>query len=240
MPGVKTASALKKTKNCLYRLNLDLEHLHLDLAIMSNADRRNSSLPQEKRSLSDQISSISAKINRALSRGRNAERPAREFDNESIASSTATMVSNEGAIAERSVSRGRQGFRHSSGRGGIGNIVPSSVPEDAAVDQSTSPIRGRDITRPSGVPIATPFSSSGRGGVGNIRAPSQEQQLDSDVITLVPSRSSDMNVQSSSQTSPSQKVLSTGRGGIGNIKRNPTGDSNTSQAAPPNEHNERA
>ncbi|KAJ3726773.1 hypothetical protein F5878DRAFT_629360 [Lentinula raphanica] len=197
---------------------------------MSNPDRQNSSSSQEKRSLSEQLSSIGARINRALStgRGRSTERPAREFDNESLASTTMTMVSAEGAIAERSVSRGRQGPRHSSGRGGIGNIVSSSVPEDVAVEHSSSPIRGRETARPSGLPTGTPFSSSGRGGVGNIRAPSQEQ-FDSDAITLVPTRSSDTPSfgRSPSQTSPPRNVLSTGRGGIGNIKRNPTSDSNS-------------
>ncbi|KAJ3783437.1 hypothetical protein GGU10DRAFT_360969 [Lentinula aff. detonsa] len=208
---------------------------------MDNLNRQNSSSPQGKRSLSDQISSIGARINRALSRGRSTERPARDFDNESLASSNTTVVSVEGAIGERSVSRGRQGLHHSSGRGGIGNIVPSSVPEDVAVEHSASPIRGRDIARPLGGPGGTPFSSSGRGGIGNIRAPSQEQQFDADALTLVPSRSSDnSNVRSPSQTSPSRNVLSTGRGGIGNIKRNPGGDSTTqSQATAADEQNGR-
>ncbi|KAJ3828251.1 hypothetical protein F5880DRAFT_979655 [Lentinula raphanica] len=187
---------------------------------MSNPDRQNSSSSQEKRSLSEQLSSIGARINRALStgRGRSTERPAREFDNESLA-----------------ISRGRQGPRHSSGRGGIGNIVSSSVPEDVAVEHSSSPIRGRETARPSGLPTGTPFSSSGRGGVGNIRAPSQEQ-FDSDAITLVPTRSSDTPSfgRSPSQTSPPRNVLSTGRGGIGNIKRNPTSDSNSHSHATDN------
>ncbi|KAJ3882822.1 hypothetical protein F5051DRAFT_393134 [Lentinula edodes] len=210
---------------------------------MNNADRRtasssSSSPTQEKRSLSEQISFIGARINRALSRGRSEERPARDFDNDSLVSSSATVVSVEGAIGERSVSRGREGLRRSSGRGGIGNIV-ASVPEDAVVEQSVSPIRGRDISRPSEVPTGIPFAgSTGRGGAGNIRAPSQEQKFDSDAITLVPSRSSDTsNVRSPSQTSPSRNMLSTGRGGIGNIKRNPASDLNTSQGAVSNEQN---
>ncbi|KAJ3808129.1 hypothetical protein F5876DRAFT_67542 [Lentinula aff. lateritia] len=192
---------------------------------MNNADRRisssSSSPTQEKRSLSEQISFIGARINRALSRGRSEERSARDFDNDSLASSSATVVSVEG-------------------RGGIGNIV-ASVPEDAVVEQSVSPIRGRDISRPSEVPAGIPFAgSTGRGGAGNIRAPSQEQKFDSDTITLVPSRSSDTsNVRSPSQTSPSRNMLSTGRGGIGNIKRNPASDLNTSQGAASNEQNER-
>ncbi|KAJ3919865.1 hypothetical protein F5877DRAFT_66190 [Lentinula edodes] len=189
---------------------------------MNNADRRtasSSSPTQEKRSLSEQISFIGARINRALSRGRSEERSARDFDNDSLVSSSATVVSVEG-------------------RGGIGNIV-ASVPEDAVVEQSVSPIRGRDISRPSEVPTGIPFAgSTGRGGAGNIRAPSQEQKFDSDAITLVPSRASDTsNVRSPSQTSPSRNMLSTGRGGIGNIKRNPASDLNTSQGAASNEQN---
>ncbi|KAJ4497480.1 hypothetical protein C8R41DRAFT_865538 [Lentinula lateritia] len=196
---------------------------------MNNADRQtasssSSSPTQEKRSLSEQISFIGARINRALSRGRSEERSARDFDNDSLVSSSATVVSVEG-------------------RGGIGNIV-ASVPEDAVVEQSVSPIRGRDISRPSEVPTGLPFAgSTGRGGAGNIRAPSQEQKFDSDAITLVPSylyrqRSSDTsNVRSPSQTSPSRNMLSTGRGGIGNIKRNPASDLNTSQGAASDEQN---
>ncbi|KAE9404949.1 hypothetical protein BT96DRAFT_385652 [Gymnopus androsaceus JB14] len=200
---------------------------------MSSADRRTTSFPPERRpTLSDQISSIGARLNRALSRGRSPERPARDFDNQSLASSTATVVSTQGVLSnERSVSRGREGLRRSSGRGGLGNIVAPSVPENATLtmEHSVSPTRGRDdSTSRSSRPIPIPFSSTGRGGAGNIRQPSQEQ-FDSDTITLVSSRDADAAVRSASQTSPSRTRLSTGRGGIGNIKRNPAVDSNTSQ-----------
>ncbi|KAF9073048.1 hypothetical protein BDP27DRAFT_1319320 [Rhodocollybia butyracea] len=186
-----------------------------------NSNRRNISLPQERQSFSDQMSSIGARINRAFSRGRSAERLSRDFDNESLASSTATVVSTQDNIGERSVSRGREGLRRSSGRGGLGNIITPTVPENSTVDHSTSLVRGRD-TRPSTTVSAGTSFSTGRGGAGNIRPTSQEE---SDAITLVSSRSSDVP-RSPSQTSPSRNVLSTGRGGIGNIKRNPTGDSN--------------
>ncbi|KAF5390781.1 hypothetical protein D9757_004487 [Collybiopsis confluens] len=199
---------------------------------MSDTDNRNTSVPPERRSFSDQISSIGAKINRALSRGRSPQRPARDFDNTSLASSTVTMVSPEG-FAERSVSRGREGLRRSSGRGGLGNIVaPSSVPENEALDHSTSPARGREAVRPSGPVGVVPFASTGRGGAGNIRPPVLGQG-DSDTITLVPSitSSDSQNVRSPSQTSPTRNMLSTGRGGIGNIKRNQTGESRETTAS---------
>uniref|UniRef100_A0A0W0FV27 Uncharacterized protein n=1 Tax=Moniliophthora roreri TaxID=221103 RepID=A0A0W0FV27_MONRR len=126
------------------------------------ADRRNSSpSPRGRNTLSNQISSIGAKINRALSGDRLGRFDA---DRESLAS----KVVSDGANAnERSVSRGRQGFS-SSGRGGIGNIHQNA---------STSPVgglgdvvRGRDRG-----PDPDRVISTGRGGIGNIRTPIAEQ-----------------------------------------------------------------
>ncbi|ESK91997.1 hypothetical protein Moror_10363 [Moniliophthora roreri MCA 2997] len=126
------------------------------------ADRRNSSpSPRGRNTLSNQISSIGAKINRALSGDRLGRFDA---DRESLAS---TVVSDGANANERSVSRGRQGFS-SSGRGGIGNIHQNA---------STSPVgglgdvvRGRDRG-----PDPDRVISTGRGGIGNIRTPIAEQ-----------------------------------------------------------------
>ncbi|KAK7437931.1 hypothetical protein VKT23_018366 [Stygiomarasmius scandens] len=173
------------------------------------SDRRDPRAPTEGRkpTLSNQLHTISAKLNRVLV---SREQGEDTFDRESLAS---TVVERPGY--DRSVSRGREGYR-SSGRGGMGNIKPPPAAEN---ESYTVPVpRGRDPT----VQFERQATfSTGRGGAGNINRPppsSQENDTGNDVLTEMPSFTTEA-ARSRSQGSPSQRALSTGRGGAGNIIR---------------------
>jgi len=110
--------------------------------------------------------------------------------------------------AARSASRGRERYQ-SSGRGGLGNIRPSSVSRDTRTESGPddfSVTRGREpISHP------TQIFSTGRGGAGNLRSPSRDGQKTRDVEEDVIIREYRMSQEGA--------PVSTGRGGIGNISR---------------------
>ncbi|KAF9262277.1 hypothetical protein L218DRAFT_1000778 [Marasmius fiardii PR-910] len=174
---------------------------------MAASGRRNSSPSPRPNSFASQISSIGAKINRALS----GDRLGRDSDSVN----TASTVVDEGANA-RSVSRGRQGFS-SSGRGGLGNIHENGAGYDDPV------VRGRERERVTTAPVPQPDRafSIGRGGFGNIRAPSVEK-VTSDAASSKSVPTSSVTVAMPTITSRSLSrgppMVSTGRGGLGNIR----------------------
>ncbi|KAH7882855.1 hypothetical protein F5I97DRAFT_138503 [Phlebopus sp. FC_14] len=109
----------------------------------------------------------------------------------------------------RSLSRGRETFQ-SSGRGGIGNIRPSSQSRD------TRPIDGPDdfsVTR-GREPAVHPdrVYSVGRGGVGNIRSPSRGPSLP----RTTPAEA-EYEHRVIEQHAEAAALHSSGRGGAGNI-----------------------
>lgn len=127
---------------------------------------------------------------------------------------------------ERSVSRGRE-FR-SSGRGGAGNIRPSSTSREYSSARPNGPddfsvTRGRE-PRPS--VVAGQVVSTGRGGVGNIRSPSRDITIDGPARPLRAENGSkqseyeDALIRSSDEARTSGPH-SSGRGGVGNITRSP-------------------
>ncbi|KAF9054961.1 hypothetical protein BDZ89DRAFT_1124768 [Hymenopellis radicata] len=111
---------------------------------------------------------------------------------------------------ERSVSRGREGMQ-SSGRGGLGNIRPTSLSrtrEDGPDDFSST--RGREP-----IPDVEPqhVYSTGRGGAGNIRSPSR------DVKESAGPDAREREIVREYDRRESTEVHSSGRGGLGNISR---------------------
>ncbi|KAJ7597156.1 hypothetical protein C8J56DRAFT_919356 [Mycena floridula] len=169
---------------------------------MSASEQNKSRSPSSKRSL---ISTLGDKLTRAMSADR--QTPQRvESDNisvVSVTSNTSTVVANG---PERSVSRGREGF-HSSGRGGAGNFVRSSVSPDlngqSASTFHPSPTRGNE-------PQPVPSKVFGRGGAGNVR---------SDALTSADTvREMEYSPSTSRSRSRGTPIYSTGRGGAGNMK----------------------
>ncbi|KAJ7633656.1 hypothetical protein DFH06DRAFT_689987 [Mycena polygramma] len=159
-----------------------------------------------RRTFSDRISAVGAKINRALSSdtGRSSQN-GYDPETESIAS---TMV--EGT--DRSSSRGRN-FQ-SSGRGGAGNIHATANPNAAAsgppeVPQEFPWPRGRErapVVRAT--PVSPVVRSTGRGGSGNFSQPPPTD----------PSYSlRDREILRAHAEADRAAVRSSGRGGIGNI-----------------------
>ncbi|KAK7042694.1 hypothetical protein R3P38DRAFT_2891807 [Favolaschia claudopus] len=118
-----------------------------------------STSPHSRRStLSERISAVGAKINRALSSdtGR-ASQAGYDPETESI---TSTIVEGN----DRSSSRGRN--FHSSGRGGAGNIHAGNGTSNPNGEVQDFPWpRGRE--RAPVARIAPPVRSTGRGGSGN-------------------------------------------------------------------------
>jgi hypothetical protein len=121
-------------------------------------------------------------------------------------------MSSEHETKPRSVSRGREPMQ-SSGRGGLGNIRPSSTSRDSSQvldgPDDFSPTRGREPVSEHHQPYST-----GRGGAGNVRSPSREP---SKTHPTIPEDEQDL-IRRRNQTD-AEAVHSTGRGGLGNINR---------------------
>ncbi|KAJ6574567.1 hypothetical protein B0H19DRAFT_1124819 [Mycena capillaripes] len=111
-------------------------------------------------------------------------------------------------MADRSTSRGREALT-SSGRGGLGNMRPSSNSQDRPVDgpDDFSSTRGREPA----VAISE-LRSTGRGGAGNFRSPSRDPVDDRDVRT-----GSERDMIRAHESREREAVHSTGRGGAGNM-----------------------
>ncbi|KAK0453792.1 hypothetical protein EV421DRAFT_1766433 [Armillaria borealis] len=111
-------------------------------------------------------------------------------------------------MADRSQSRGRE-FR-SSGRGGLGNIRPSSTSRDRPVGgpDDYSSTRGRE---PAIEP--TKVYSTGRGGAGNIRSPSRDHK------EHIGPDSHEREIVREHDRVEKDAPHSFGRGGLGNISR---------------------
>lgn len=164
-------------------------------------ERRHSPSPSPSRSLGSRISAIGARLTRRLS---NAD--SQQYGSEEQDSISPILARTRTDTTERSISRGREGFT-STGRGGIGNIRPTSQSRDARPETGPddfSPIRGRELADPSQV------FSTGRGGAGNLRSPSRDP-------AVVDFAEQELIKQYSASTE--NALYSTGRGGIGNINR---------------------
>ncbi|SJL02147.1 uncharacterized protein ARMOST_05473 [Armillaria ostoyae] len=111
-------------------------------------------------------------------------------------------------MADRSQSRGRE-FQ-SSGRGGLGNIRPSSTSRDRPVGgpDDYSSTRGRE---PAIEP--TKVYSTGRGGAGNIRSPSRDHK------EHIGPDSHEREIVREHDRVEKDAPHSFGRGGLGNISR---------------------
>jgi len=139
--------------------------------------------------------------------------------------------------ASRSASRGREVF--STGRGGAGNMRPSSKSREPAEHNSGpddfSITRGRE-PRPEVNP--TGVFSTGRGGAGNLRSPSRDARPP-------PTDPYENAVIKDHMKLVEEGPLSSGRGGIGNINRsrsrepshNPLGFINRSRSREPSSNN---
>jgi len=146
---------------------------------------------------------------------------------------------------DRSQSRGREQVWASSGRGGAGNIRPSSKSTDPTNripgPDDFSPSRGRELLNN----VKNAIMSSGRGGAGNIRSPSRDAVVASQEavreeakyikdhanpdIPVSHGRGGAGNISNSRSRSrsrdptstpgnPATVVHSSGRGGYGNFK----------------------
>lgn len=111
-------------------------------------------------------------------------------------------------MADRSQSRGRE-FQ-SSGRGGLGNIRPSSTSRDRPVGgpDDFSSTRGRE---PAIEP--TKIYSTGRGGAGNIRSPSRDHK------EHIGPDTHEREIVREHDRVEKDAPHSFGRGGLGNISR---------------------
>ncbi|KAJ7168905.1 hypothetical protein C8R46DRAFT_1350392 [Mycena filopes] len=159
--------------------------------------------PSSRRSFSQRISAVGAKINRTLSNeGRSEERRMSggrgDPETESIAS---TLVD-----GDRSGSRSRDSGYYSSGRGGAGNIHRIPTPGevlDADAQEFPWP-RGRDRA-----PARGQTRSTGRGGSGNFRPSSSSRELSYSPREL--------EILQARAEAERNAVKSSGRGGAGNI-----------------------
>ncbi|ETW78270.1 hypothetical protein HETIRDRAFT_436026 [Heterobasidion irregulare TC 32-1] len=126
------------------------------------------------------------------------------------------------------MSRSRYLLQRSSGRGGAGNIRPSSISHEYSSARLDGPndfsvTRGRE-PRPS--VVADQVVSTGRGGVGNIRSPSRDITVDGLARPLCAENGikqteyEDTLIRSSDEARTSGPH-SSGRGGVGNITRSP-------------------
>ncbi|KAJ7358405.1 hypothetical protein DFH08DRAFT_1075491 [Mycena albidolilacea] len=162
-----------------------------------NRDQQTSTSPSSRRTFSDRISAVGAKINRALSSdaGRGGYNP----ETESI---TSTVVEGQ----DRSSSRGRN-FQ-SSGRGGAGNIHSTPAASNGEVQDFPWP-RGRErapVTRAAPTQVVR---STGRGGSGNF---SQSPPAADPSYSL-----RDREILRAHAEADKTAFRSSGRGGIGNI-----------------------
>ncbi|KAJ7921430.1 hypothetical protein B0H13DRAFT_1985409 [Mycena leptocephala] len=172
------------------------------------SQQQTSSSQSPRRTFSDRISAVGAKINRALSNdaGR-ASQHGYDPETESIAN---TVV--EGG--DRSTSRDRT--FHSSGRGGAGNIRSTinsnALPPTSEAQEFPWP-RGRERAPVARANQGTPSArSTGRGGSGNF---SQSPPVADPSYSL---RDSEI-LRAHAETERSLSYRSSGRGGIGNIVR---------------------
>ncbi|KAJ7750788.1 hypothetical protein B0H16DRAFT_1549092 [Mycena metata] len=113
-------------------------------------------------------------------------------------------------MADRSTSRGRDAVT-SSGRGGMGNMAPTSPSRDRPVGgpDDFSSTRGREP------PVAiSEVRSTGRGGAGNFRSPSRDPKENQDVRGA-----GEREIIRAHDERDKAAVHSTGRGGAGNISR---------------------
>ncbi|KDR71295.1 hypothetical protein GALMADRAFT_254096 [Galerina marginata CBS 339.88] len=131
--------------------------------------------------------------------------------------------------AERSISRGREGFQ-STGRGGLGNIRQASASRDRPAPgtgpDDFSVTRGRE-------PIANPnqIYSTGRGGAGNLRSPSRDPKPRAEI------EQAEKDVIREYAAAHEGAVYSSGRGGIGNMNRSRSRDpSATNTTTNPSSH----
>ncbi|KAJ7221787.1 hypothetical protein B0H12DRAFT_1150797 [Mycena haematopus] len=168
-----------------------------------------------RRTLTDRISAVGAKINRALSS--DTGRGRYDAETESMAS---TIVEGN----ERSTSRNRNNF-HSSGRGGAGNIHRDPTPASPTTNGNNSNAEAQDFPWPRGrerAPVArlppasthTPQKaptnrSTGRGGAGNF---SHSPPAADPSYSL-----RDREILRAHAEADKVAFRSSGRGGIGNI-----------------------
>ncbi|EIW77472.1 hypothetical protein CONPUDRAFT_62253 [Coniophora puteana RWD-64-598 SS2] len=113
----------------------------------------------------------------------------------------------------RSLSRGRDQFFQSSGRGGAGNIRRTSQSREPAArtpgdEFPPTPPRGRETA-----PKEQVFSV-GRGGAGNIRSPSRDVRTDQ---AIPEDKQAEYEQRVVQQHADANQIRSTGRGGVGNI-----------------------
>ncbi|KZV78507.1 hypothetical protein EXIGLDRAFT_847474 [Exidia glandulosa HHB12029] len=117
---------------------------------------------------------------------------------------------------DRSQSRGRDREPLvSSGRGGAGNIRPSSTSRDAR------PLDGPDdfsVTRGRELPTSHTVTHSGRGGAGNVRSPSRDPESERRVLAAEHERIVERLREEE------HLPHSSGRGGAGNIARSRSRD----------------
>ncbi|EIM88721.1 uncharacterized protein STEHIDRAFT_166740 [Stereum hirsutum FP-91666 SS1] len=213
------------------------------------ASRTEVSPGRRKNTVSEQISALGAMLTRVLSSGEPADasttpatttrgrdrHPAGAEGGDDDGRSQADTVdeiqlAKEKAKAqERSTSRGRQ-FQ-SSGRGGLGNILPRRSPSPsrspsrarAHVDgpDDFSNTRGREPRSALSIAATSQPISIGRGGAGNIRSPSRPRETAGlgytyaaeEELSYVPTIA-----RGRSEESRTPAVRSSGRGGIGNIR----------------------
>ncbi|KAF8193982.1 hypothetical protein K438DRAFT_1969272 [Mycena galopus ATCC 62051] len=154
-----------------------------------------------RRTFSDRISAVGAKINRALSS--DAGRSGYNAETESI---TSTIVEGN----DRSNSRGRNNF-HSSGRGGAGNIhaTPNNPALNAEPPQDFPWPRGRERAPVARAAPPSAVRSTGRGGSGNF---SQSPPAADPSYSL-----RDREILRAHAEADKTAIRSSGRGGIGNI-----------------------
>jgi len=173
--------------------------------------QRKSPSPNSRRSFSERISAVGAKINRVLSNeGQGGERSNEGHERSTTGarhdpeteSITSTLVE-----ADRSASRSRDPGYYSSGRGGAGNIHPvvdGDRGSDVDVQEFPWP-RGRErapVTRGR-------VRSTGRGGYGNFRQPPLPHEFSYSPREL--------EILRTHAEAERNALRSSGRGGLGNI-----------------------
>ncbi|KAJ7097092.1 hypothetical protein B0H15DRAFT_824785 [Mycena belliarum] len=168
-----------------------------------------SASPSSRRTFSDRISAVGAKINRALSsEGRTSQNQHQSGYDPETESITSTIV--EGG--DRSGSRGRDTSVHSSGRGGAGNFhsLSNSNTGPTGEAQEFPWPRGRErapVARAA--PASATSRSTGRGGSGNFNQSPPATD---------PSHSlRDREILRAHAEAERNVVRSSGRGGMGNI-----------------------
>ncbi|KAJ7720087.1 hypothetical protein DFH07DRAFT_972731 [Mycena maculata] len=156
--------------------------------------------PHSRRTFSERISAVGAKINRALSSEGRPSQNGYNAETESIAS---TVVEGNG----RSGSRGRDSGYHSSGRGGAGNFHATPTNANGEVQEFPWP-RGRERA-PVSQQAAPGVRSTGRGGSGNFSQSPPATDLSYSLR--------DRELMRAHAETEKNAPRSSGRGGIGNI-----------------------